>query len=72
MKSAKLIPTKPLRKPTKRLCLVAKIALLVESKLQAVQPRDVAQAGRIEGITPAALVLIVAWLKRQKTKERVH
>ena len=42
------------------------------SKLQAVQPRDVAQAGRIEGITPAALVLIVAWLKRQKTKERVH
>lgn len=42
------------------------------SKLQAVQPRDVAQAGRIEGITPAALVLIVAWLKRQKAKERVH
>ena len=42
------------------------------SKLQAAQPRDVAQAGRIEGITPAALVLIVAWLKRQKTKERVH
>ena len=42
------------------------------SKLQAVQPRDVAQAGRIEGITPAALVLIVAWLKRQKNKERVH
>jgi len=42
------------------------------SKLQAVQPRDVAQAGRIEGITPAALVLIVARLKRQKAKERVH
>lgn len=42
------------------------------SKLQAVQPRDVAQAGRIEGITPAALVLIVAWIKRQKIKERVH
>ena len=41
-------------------------------KLQAVQPRDVAQAGRIEGITPAALVLIVARLKRQKAKERVH
>lgn len=42
------------------------------SKLQTVQPRDVAQAGRIEGITPAALVLIVAWLKRQKTKERAN
>ena len=42
------------------------------SKLQTAQPRDVAQAGRIEGITPAALVLIVAWLKRQKAKERVH
>jgi tRNA uridine 5-carboxymethylaminomethyl modification enzyme len=40
------------------------------TKLQAVQPKDVAQAGRIEGITPAALVLIVAWIKRQKLKER--
>ena len=35
-------------------------------KLQQTQPRDVSQAGRIEGMTPAALMLIVAWLKRQK------
>lgn len=35
-------------------------------KLQHAQPRDVAQAGRIEGMTPAALMLIVAWLKREK------
>ncbi|WP_458792109.1 tRNA uridine-5-carboxymethylaminomethyl(34) synthesis enzyme MnmG [Yoonia sp. MH D7] len=35
-------------------------------KLQQTQPRDVAQAGRIEGMTPAALMLIVAWLKRDK------
>ncbi|MDG1862425.1 MAG: tRNA uridine-5-carboxymethylaminomethyl(34) synthesis enzyme MnmG [Yoonia sp.] len=35
-------------------------------KLQKTQPRDVAQAARIEGMTPAALMLIVSWLKRQK------
>jgi len=35
------------------------------AKLKAVQPYDVAQAGRIEGMTPAALMLIVASLKRQ-------
>lgn len=35
-------------------------------KLQRVQPKDVAQAGRIDGMTPAGLMLIVAWLKRQK------
>ena len=35
-------------------------------KLQHVQPKDVAQAGRIDGMTPAGLMLIVAWLKREK------
>lgn len=34
-------------------------------KLQRVQPHNVAQAGRIDGMTPAGLMLIVAWLKRQ-------
>lgn len=34
-------------------------------KLQRVQPKDVAQAGRIDGMTPAGLMLIVAWLKRK-------
>ncbi len=37
----------------------------VVQKLQSSQPHNVAQAGRIEGITPAALMLIVSWLKRQ-------
>lgn len=41
------------------------------SKLQESQPRDVAQAGRIEGMTPAALMLVVSWLKRQKTLRSV-
>ena len=35
-------------------------------KLQKVKPRNIAQAGRIEGMTPAGLMLIVAWVKRQK------
>ena len=35
-------------------------------KLQRVQPKDVSQAGRIDGMTPAGLMLIVAWLKREK------
>ncbi len=39
------------------------------SKLESIQPADIAQAGRIEGMTPAALMLIVAMIKRdQKAK----
>src|SRR5262245_46074123 len=34
-------------------------------KLQAVRPRTIGQAGRIDGITPAALTLLVAHLKRR-------
>lgn len=34
-------------------------------KLQLAQPRDIAQASRLEGMTPAALMLMVSWLKRQ-------
>lgn len=40
-------------------------------KLQHAQPRDVAQAGRIEGMTPAGLMLVVSWLKRQKLMKSV-
>ena len=39
-------------------------------KLQRVQPKDVAQAGRIDGMTPAGLMLLVAWLKRQKVEKQ--
>jgi tRNA uridine 5-carboxymethylaminomethyl modification enzyme len=36
----------------------------VRQKLQSVRPRTIGQAGRIDGITPAALTLLVAHLKR--------
>ncbi|MCG3268433.1 tRNA uridine-5-carboxymethylaminomethyl(34) synthesis enzyme MnmG [Yoonia sp. I 8.24] len=39
------------------------------SKLESIRPSDIAQAGRIEGMTPAGLMLIVAMIKRdQKAK----
>ena len=40
----------------------------VRHKLQAQRPRTVGQAGRIDGITPAALTLLVAHLRRQDRK----
>jgi tRNA uridine 5-carboxymethylaminomethyl modification enzyme len=39
------------------------------SKLIAARPTDVAQAGRIEGMTPAALMLVVAAIKRNEKKK---
>jgi tRNA uridine 5-carboxymethylaminomethyl modification enzyme len=38
----------------------------VRHKLTSLRPRTVGQAGRIDGITPAALTLLVAHLKRKK------
>ncbi|MCO6188009.1 tRNA uridine-5-carboxymethylaminomethyl(34) synthesis enzyme MnmG [Rhizobium sp. L1K21] len=35
-------------------------------KLKTIQPRNVAQAKKIEGMTPAALALIAAWIKRDR------
>ena len=46
--------------------LVVGLSNELVQKLQQAQPGDVSQAGRIEGMTPAALMLVVAWLKRQK------
>ncbi len=45
-----------------------------KQKLAAVRPRTVGQAGRIDGMTPAALMLLVAHLKRrgQGTKARAQ
>jgi tRNA uridine 5-carboxymethylaminomethyl modification enzyme len=40
----------------------------VRHKLQAHKPRTIGQAGRIDGMTPAALTLLVAYLKRQQRK----
>jgi tRNA uridine 5-carboxymethylaminomethyl modification enzyme len=40
----------------------------VRHKLQAQKPRTIGHAGRIDGITPAALTLLVAHLRRQHRK----
>jgi tRNA uridine 5-carboxymethylaminomethyl modification enzyme len=40
----------------------------VRHKLQAHKPRTIGQAGRIDGMTPAALTLLVAYVKRQQRK----
>jgi tRNA uridine 5-carboxymethylaminomethyl modification enzyme len=40
----------------------------VRHKLQAYRPRTIGQAGRIDGMTPAALTLLVAHLHRQGRK----
>jgi tRNA uridine 5-carboxymethylaminomethyl modification enzyme len=37
-------------------------------KLEARRPRTIGQAGRIDGITPAALTLLAAYLRRQHRK----
>ena len=42
----------------------------VRQRLAAVRPRTVGQAGRMDGITPAALTLLAAWLRRTGRKAR--
>jgi len=44
----------------------------VRHKLQAHRPRTIGQAGRIDGITPAALTLLVAHLRRGKGRKAVR
>jgi tRNA uridine 5-carboxymethylaminomethyl modification enzyme len=44
----------------------------VRHKLEAHRPRTVGQAGRIDGITPAALTLLVAHLRRPKGRKSVR
>ena len=38
----------------------------MKQKLQAHRPRTIGQAGRIDGVTPAALTLLVAHVRRAK------
>jgi tRNA uridine 5-carboxymethylaminomethyl modification enzyme len=44
----------------------------VRHKLETHRPRTVGQAGRIDGMTPAALTLLVAHLRRGKAPKRVR
>jgi tRNA uridine 5-carboxymethylaminomethyl modification enzyme len=44
----------------------------VRHKLETHRPRTVGQAGRLDGITPAALTLLVAHLRRGKSAKRVR
>lgn len=39
----------------------------VRAKLMAARPLTLGQAGRIEGVTPAALAVLLAWVKKHKT-----
>jgi tRNA uridine 5-carboxymethylaminomethyl modification enzyme len=41
----------------------------LKSKLQAARPENLSQASRIDGMTPAALTLLLALLRRDKTKK---
>jgi tRNA uridine 5-carboxymethylaminomethyl modification enzyme len=40
----------------------------VRQKLQSHRPRTIGQAGRIDGVTPAALTLLVAHMRRPRAK----
>jgi tRNA uridine 5-carboxymethylaminomethyl modification enzyme len=42
----------------------------VRNKLQTHRPRTIGHAGRIDGVTPAALTLLVAHLRRQKHRQK--
>jgi tRNA uridine 5-carboxymethylaminomethyl modification enzyme len=44
------------------------LSMEVRQKLQAIRPRTIGQAGRIDGVTPAALTLLVAHVRRGKDK----
>jgi tRNA uridine 5-carboxymethylaminomethyl modification enzyme len=38
----------------------------IRQKLESIRPRTIGQAGRIDGMTPAALTLLAAYLRRAK------
>jgi tRNA uridine 5-carboxymethylaminomethyl modification enzyme len=48
---------------------IAGLSTEVRQKLERHRPRTLAQAGRIDGITPAALLLLLAHLKRQPARK---
>jgi tRNA uridine 5-carboxymethylaminomethyl modification enzyme len=44
---------------------MAGLSMEVRQKLQSIRPRTIGQAGRIDGITPAALMLLAAHIRRR-------
>jgi tRNA uridine 5-carboxymethylaminomethyl modification enzyme len=44
------------------------LSMEVRQKLQAIRPRTIGQAGRIDGMTPAALTLLAAHIRRGTNK----
>ena len=47
---------------------LAGLSAEVRQKLEALRPATLAQASRMEGITPAALMLLLAHLRRDKPR----
>ena len=47
-----------------RLCRLAGLSAEVRQKLEHARPATLAQAGRMEGMTPAALMLLLAHLRK--------
>ena len=41
----------------------------IKSKLKRIRPKTLGQAIRIDGVTPAAVIIILSYLKRSKIKE---
>ena len=50
---------------------ISSLSREVQQKLEAVKPRTLGQAGRIPGVTPAALAVLSVHLKRRVTSERL-
>jgi tRNA uridine 5-carboxymethylaminomethyl modification enzyme len=52
--------------------LVPGLSNEVRGKLSSLRPENLGQAGRIEGVTPAALALLFAWTRKLKTQGVGH
>ena len=46
------------------------LSMEMRQKLQSVRPRTLGQAGRIDGVTPAALTLLAAHIRRDKRRDK--
>jgi tRNA uridine 5-carboxymethylaminomethyl modification enzyme len=49
--------------------LVPGLSIEARSKLEAARPRTVGQAGRLDGLTPAALGILAAYLRREARRK---